>query len=267
MAENVIKDMTKKSFVVTKNEIKKYLRGKKILIISGIIILVLALTTILPYAIGDGLSDQPLVLAHDYMMLMDFIIAVIAILFAATTIVSEFEERTALITFTKPIRRSSIFLGKFVATSLIGALFVIIYFMAVALISLCVTGEIASELFTSMGLALLYMMGVTGVALLLSSVMKKSSNATLIAFVVLIVILPIITHSIVAALGDVIMVGEQITGIDYGSVWWMLDVAGYDIGGVLEGADVNVLTSAGVMVAWCTIATILSYILFRRRDF
>ena len=264
MTDNAIKDITKKSIVVAKNEMTKYLRGKKILVIAGIMILALVGLTGVGIIVGDEILNDTKVFTSIYMVFASFIMGLIAVLFASTAIVSEFEERTALITFTKPIRRSSIFLGKFIATSLLGILFVIIYFVAVALLSFIVTGEILPELLTSMGLALLYMMGFTGVALLLSSVTKKGIIAILLAFVIILLVLPLITMLIAAALGGM----DAVASDDFSSAWFMLDVAGSDIVNIFnENGDVKVFTSAAVMAAWCAVTTIASYLLFRRRDF
>jgi len=256
VANNAFVDITKKSVVVAKNELKKYLRGKKILICAGLMIFILAIMISVPYLLGDGLPEDPLSIAFMFTMFAYLLAAMTAILFAATAIVSEFEERTALITFTKPVRRSSIFLGKFMASSLIAIVFVLLYFVAVIVVSLCVTGEVAPELYTAIGLTLLYTMACTGLAMLFSSIMKKGSTATLLTLMTLFLLLSIISQVVSMALSDP------------NSVWWMLDTVAMDIFGVLNSSNsIDVLKSASVMIGWCAIPTVLSYLIFRRKNF
>ena len=255
MSDSFFVDTVKKSTIVAKNEMKKYLRGKKILINVGILIVLLALVVSLPYIFGDGLPKDAMVLSSGFANFVGLFALLTAILFGATTIVSEFEERTALITFTKPIRRSSIFLGKLVATTAIGAVFIIVYYLAIAAISLIVAGEVVSELFASMVIALAYMMSTIGLSMFLSSVVKKGSTATLITFMLLIMILPILTITLAVSLGD------------ESSIWWMLDMVAGDIVNVFGGDPVNIAKTVGVLLGWFAIPTVLSFLIFRRKNF
>jgi len=98
----------KQSYVVMKNEIVKFTRGKKMLLFTALIFLVLILLTAVPYLLGDGLTDNATELAASYSSFVALIVLLFATLFASTSLVSEFEERTALILFTRPVKKSSI---------------------------------------------------------------------------------------------------------------------------------------------------------------
>lgn len=255
-------DDFRQSYVVMKNEFIKFVRGKKILLFAGIIVLVLALLTVMPYVFGDGLSKDSAELVSTYIMFSSFIVLLSAALFASSAIVSEYEERTALVLFTKPLNKWSIFLGKYAASAVMGIAFIAFYYLVTAVISLAVTGGVVGALFTSLGLAILYTLAACGVAMLISSVMKRSSVSTLLAFVLLLMLLPMMS----------LLMG---TSVD---VWWMLDQAGNAISGVLPSTGFDgeliaamtsseILRSAGVMVGWAAVSSVIAYILFRRRQF
>ena len=252
MSNNIVVDVTKKSIIVAKNEFKKYFRGKKLILCAGIMVLILAMLTILPYVFGDGLPKEPRELTLLFVFFAYLIVVLTATLFGSTTIVSEYEERTALITFTKPIRKISIFLGKFVAAIIVGVLFTLVYYGATIAICYAVTGAIASETFTSLGLALLYVFAAMGVAILISSAMKKGSSATIMTFITLLLLMSVLSLALSSSV----------------ETWWMLDQAADMIIHTLEGTEsMSAVTAAGVMVVWGLVTSVLSYVLFKRRNF
>ncbi|MCL1978903.1 MAG: ABC transporter permease, partial [Methanomassiliicoccaceae archaeon] len=158
-------DNMRQTGVIVKYELKKQFRGKRIAIFAVIMVLLLALCTILPYAFGDGLSAlSPNELARLYMgSMVQLYVILLATLFFASIIVSEFEERTALILFTKPLKKWSVFLGKISAALLIGFAFILIFYAVTAVISLIALGTVTSALLKSLGLALICMVGLGGI--------------------------------------------------------------------------------------------------------
>jgi len=252
MSNNIIVDVTKKSMIVAKNEFTKYLRGKKLIMCAGIVVLIFAMIAVLPYIFGDGLPKEPAELTSWFVMFAYLLVILTATLFGSTTIVSEYDERTALITFTKPIRKISIFLGKFVAAIVVGVVFILTYYIATVALCQAVTGTIPSEIFTSLGLALLYVFATTGVAMMISSAMKKSSSATIMTFVTLLLLMTVLSHALSMSV----------------ETWWMLDQAAEMIILILNGSgSMSAVTAAGVMVAWGIATSVVSYVLFKRRNF
>ena len=260
MKEGVADDL-RQSYVVMKNEMTKFFRGKRMLIFLGLAIAVFLLITVLPYLVGESLSKDPEQIILNYISFVSLLVLLAATLFASVTIVSEYEERTALILFTRPIKKSSVFLGKFSASLIIGVAFVIMYYIFVALISLIVARGIDPALAKSLLLAIMYAIGAFGVAILISSIMKKASTSTIITFVILLMILPIISMALSISV----------------DVWWMLDQASNAISYILPGnksaLDLmqipvpSVFKESLVMVAWGLVSSVAAYILFKRREF
>ena len=107
------KDDIRQAFVISKNEIKKFFRGKKILIFGILILLIILLETIVPFAFNAPYSSKDSLLSS-FVSFAVLIVELAGVLFTATSLVSEFEDRTALVLFTKPVNKWSIFAGKLI---------------------------------------------------------------------------------------------------------------------------------------------------------
>ncbi len=262
-------DDIRQSIVVAKNEIKKFMVGKKI-ILFGILVLALeALNLIVPYVWGNGFSTS-LDVTEALLGNITFFIIIAAVLFTATSIVSEFEERTALVLFTKPIRKWAIFLGKLMASVAIMVGFTLIIYLYTAIVCIVACGDVPSALLASLGLAICGIVGTSGLAIMLSSIFKKGSTASIMTLVFYLLVLS--------------MIGTLIS--TYGNVdtWWMLNDAMSNITNCIKGVLViddpmsmtyhydpvsaeNLLRSAGVMWVWGIVTAIAGYFIFKRRDF
>jgi ABC-2 type transport system permease protein len=249
MLEDSFSDNMRQAKVVMRYELKKYFRGKRIAIFAVLMGFVLLMLTALPYLFGDGLSSDPNELAFSYTSALQILIVVLAALFISGAIVSEFEDRTALMLFTKPMKKWSVFLGKLVSACAIGFMFVTVYYAVIAGVSLIVTGSVASSMLTSIGLALAYTVGTAGVAVLISSMVKKTSTAAVLTFVLLFMIFMMISQ---------IMTANSI------DPWFMLDVAGNGINDSLTQSAAYG-KSAAVMLVWGLVTSAAGYVLFRRR--
>ena len=251
MAEDSFSDNLRQTGVIMKYEIRKYFRGKKIMLFSALLVLVLVFLTVTPYISGEGMSSDPAEVWYSYMSWVQFIVLLLATLFVSGAIVSEFEDRTALILLTKPVRRWSVFLGKVAAALAVGSAFVLVFYAATAAVSLAATGSVASSMLTSLGLALAYTAGTAGVAVLISSAASKFSVAAILTFAALLMVSILISHVLSEASID---------------PWFMLDVAGGHINDCLRVDGLRVWRDAAVMLVWGLTAGAAGYLVFRRRE-
>lgn len=245
------KDDLRQSRVVMKYEFRKHLEGNKILLFGGLIVAVLLMLTVLPYVFGDGLPKDASKLGSLYLMFVSLIVLVAATLFTSGSISSEFEERTALIIFTKPVRKWSIYLGKYVASCMLGIAFMVVYYAIVCAVSLAVTSSIPPNFVASLGLTILYVLATGGIAIMISSFAKKSSTAAILTFITLLLLISIVT--------GVLMMNNVNT-------WFMLDDASNHISTSIT-CESGTGAAAGVMVVWAAITTIFGYFIFKRREF
>ena len=177
-----VTESARQSIIIMKNEIKKYFSGKRMYVFLALMGALVFILAVIPPILGkDG---DPIY----FYMLSSLVVLMASTLFASISIVSEYEERTALIILTRPIRKTSIFIGKALAAYLISLAFMALYYLVAAIVSLCFKQSVSIDLLVSFGYACVYAFATTGIAMTVSAFMKKSSTATIITFVILAVI-------------------------------------------------------------------------------
>lgn len=248
-----VKDDLRQAVIVGRYEILKFFHGKKIFIFGGLIIALYALMTYLMFAFGE--DDMTVRGAtQSYISFLGLLLLIGATLFSSVTIVSEFEDRTALTLFTKPVRKYSIVIGKFGAAFFLNIGIILIYFILSALAVAIKTGGVASEMAPSFGFCALYAFSLTGIAMFFSALMKKSSSASILTFIFILLV-----PSIVA------MIAALALKIDTAEMWYVLDVASAAVVNVYDG-PVEGVRDALVMIVWGLVPTIAAYFIFRKRE-
>lgn len=262
---------------VAGNEMLKFIRSRKFLMFGALVVALLALTTLLPYAIGSGISGSAGDVFSNYIGYSSFIVLLGATLFASYTIVSEFEERTALVLFTRPIRRLTIFLGKFVACFVLTAAVMVVYYLVAVAVAFAVTGDLVTSFLPSLAMCLAYVFATTGVAMLISSVMSRGGASAVMTFITILLLVSVVSSVISVAGTDPWFmldsasnaisnsVPEYVSGANE-----MMGEIGSGLGVSIEGALVepaDCLRSGAVMLAWGAATLMLSYLAFSRREF
>lgn len=276
MMSEIPGDLTQ-TCLVAKNEVIKFLRSRKFLLYGLLVVAILVLMTLLPYVIGDGISGSGGDVFSGYVGYVSLMVLLGATLFASYSIVSEFEERTALILFTRPLKKRTVFLGKFAACFVVTATAMAVYYVASLAIAFAVSGDLVTSFLPSLVMCLLYVFATTGVAMLISSLMKKGGTSAVMTFVTILLLISVV--SAVMSASDV-------------DTWFMLDSASSSItnsipehvassnelmaqmgqqlgvdmsGSMAEPADC--VASGGVMAAWGLVTLTLAYLRFSRREF
>ena len=253
--EKDYKDDLRQAMIVSKYEVMKFVSGKKIYIFAILEALVLGLLAVVMFFFSnEGFSTKGGLAT--YISFISLLMLVGATLFSSVTLVSEFEERTSFMLFTKPIRKSSIFIGKFLAAYVLNLLFVIAYYAISAILVAIKTGGSAIELLPSLGYCAAYIFALTGIAILFSSLMKKSSSASILTFVFILLVPSIVVSIVAIATGSV----------DVSSYWYILDVAEASVPNAISGSVENGARDFFVMILWGLIPAIGAYILFKRRE-
>lgn len=209
----------RRTFAVSKFELFRYSKGRNVLIMAAFMGIMLFALTVLPFATGKNYAD-----GNAASMMFSFPAQVLCItmatLFAAPSLVSDFEGRASFILFTKPISRESVFLGKFLAALVTGWVMTAIYFTASFLLVAGLTGEFVTDMFRSMFASMSYVFASAGLAMFFSSFSKRASTASILSFAVPLIMFTII--STILVMNDV-------------ETWFMLDTAADLIHSVLPG--------------------------------
>ena len=258
--------------VVFKYDILKYLRSRRLLGIIAIEVLVLLLITALPPLLGNSYPSNSDEFMQRYAGFTVLLVVIGATLFAGDAIVSEFQGRTGYLLFPKPVRRSVLLAGKFIASTAAIFAVIILYYVIALILDLGITGGFSTLGAESLLLALIYSVAALAVGYLISSVMKGSTGALILTFALFLFIFNIV-DSVLSAGGV--------------KPWFMLSFAGgiisditispYPVdvispGGGVRGALLgnvyapDIGLSIAVMVVYAAIALILCYWLFNRRE-
>lgn len=265
--------------VVTRYEILKYTRNKRLYLSIGLMVLMFLLFTAIGFLAEGGLTKDSKDLMSIYANGVMFLVILISTLMSAGALVSEFEDRTALIMFTRPVKKISIFTGKVVANFTITALIVAAYYGITTLFCLVWTGGVPSGILASFGFALLFGLATTGIALFFSAISKRSLIAAILTFFILLIMWMVVDNTLM------VMKIEPVFTLTY---------AGIAIAAAISGATTQLITAEdmfgpnpppewadfafynyvpdmtmaiGVMLAWFVVTILLSFLLFRRREF
>jgi ABC-2 type transport system permease protein len=175
------------TYLSVKFELVKHLKRRRLPIIA-------ALAVIIPLIFYVKVPNTADVFAATVLSFLNILIIISAAMFAGDAVCGEFEKKTSLLLFPTPQRRSTIFAGKYVAALLATFLAVILYYivMTLQIVQLYGWGHIPTELAKSLLTAVVYSFSAVSVVFLFSAILKRSISATIVGFLFLLMILPII---------------------------------------------------------------------------
>ncbi|HTY46484.1 MAG TPA: ABC transporter permease [Methanomassiliicoccales archaeon] len=179
--------------LVTRYELYKHIRSRRLIGILVIEALVLGLILALPAITGKPYPNDSARFIERFTGFTSLLIVIGAVLFAGDAIVAEFQNRTGYLILPNPVRRSTLFAGKFLAAIIIMFGVVTLYYVVAIIGSAIVTGSITDLVIQSYLLALLYVVAAAGMGFFISAVMKGATGALVFTFAVLFLILPVVT--------------------------------------------------------------------------
>lgn len=178
--------------VVTKYELLKYLRGRRLLIILALLAIIIILNLAVPPTIGSGYDPDPTAFTSTMLTEIGILIVLCATFFGADAIVSEFEQKTGLLLFPSAVKRHVLVLGKFIASALVSVGAVALYYGATVIAVVAIDGSIAENTSLSFLYALAYVFGIMAIAYLFSAIFRNSVYSIVLTFFTFFLILPII---------------------------------------------------------------------------
>jgi len=188
-------DDFKNMYLTIKFELLKHIKRKRILITLILAILIPLIFYIIPPLLGHDYASTANGFAASNLGFVNLLIILSGAIFAGDSISGEFENKTGLLLFSTPQRKSSIFIGKYIASLIATWLIVSLYYLITIMETASIYGGsgISVEIAQSFLLALLYSTSIVSIVFFFSSIMKKTITSTLIGFFLLLMILPIIT--------------------------------------------------------------------------
>ena len=257
--------------VVIKYEFLKHIRRRRLWVILGLALLAEVAVLIMLPTLSDGYPDNVLAMAA-LLTIGPTLAAIGAVFFAGDAIAGEYEGRTGFMLFTNPIRRVTLWTGKYLA-SLVAVVLLIIFSYAIIAISLLVIyGEVPVETYKSFGLCLLFGSAVISVTFFFSSVSKGAMGATVITLVFVMVISGII-ESVLSFTGNpywfLISAEGDSTYLVYGGIQTLLGSFGGGANFRTMLADfepLNIGLAVLGMVIYLVVGFVLSILISRRRQ-
>lgn len=261
-------DDFKNMYLTIKFEMLKHIKRKRILVTLILAILIPLIFFIVPPLLGQGYAATANGFAASNLGFVNLLIILSGAIFTGDSISGEFENKTGLLLFSTPQRKSSIFTGKYIASVIATWLIVSLYYLITSMEIASIYGAsgISVKIAQSFLLALLYSTSVVSIVFFFSSIMKRTITSTLVGFFLLLMILPIITAVFTVADVDPWFIVTHNEGL-------ITDVLGTVNGGGLgpgQGFNLTIFkpdlwSGIGVMSAYTVILFLTSIVMADRR--
>lgn len=191
------------------------------------------------------------------------------IFFGADAISTEFQTKTGYYLLPNPVKRSSVFLGKWIAAFFASAIAIGLYLTITIADGAIYFGlNIPYQLGESFALAIFYIFPILGVSFFISSVFKNSSYSILVTAILL--------------LFGFNSISPLITALSNSEPWYVLTYGAGIIANVLAASgfpphqvviagstsyNATILEGLAIMFAYFVVSTALGVLLFEREDF
>ncbi len=197
-----IREELKKMAIIVRYEILKHLRRKRIYIAITIFMLTGLACILVPACFNAPMPPDAKTFGANYVNflgMLELMTIICGTFFVGDAIASEFEHKTAFISFINPVKRETIVLGKYIAAFIPVALAVSLYYLVGAVAMYTSYNEISMKFVMSYLLELLYLASVTAFTMLFSSLFKRGILASVLSFILLFLVFPIISFILVLA--------------------------------------------------------------------
>ncbi len=190
------------ALLLSRYQLRDYLRARRFVLMMAIVAAIGAiLTFVLAYFHGAGLTGSSDAFYGSTWGGGVYVVMIFSgIIFGGDAIAGEFQNKTGYFLMGLPIRRTSVYVGKFLAA--LGASLVAVLFYLAILVGngayYMGAGAFPVTLLESFGIALLYLLALLGAVFLFSSMFKNSLYAVLVVAVLFLFGFTIIEELIVA---------------------------------------------------------------------
>jgi ABC-2 type transport system permease protein len=256
--------------IVVGYEFLKHIRRKRLWVILGLALLAEAAVLILLPVLSDGYPGNVMTMAA-LLTIGPSLASIGAVFFAGDAIAGEYEGRTGFILFTNPIKRTTLWIGKFLASYIAVTLLIVFSYVIIVVSLLVIYGEVPVETAKSFGLSVLFCGAVISITFFFSSVSKGAMGATVVTLVFVMVISGII-ESVLIFTGNpywfLISAQGDSTALVYGGMETFMGGFG---GGRFEDMMPNfepldIGQAAWGMVIYLVVGLVLSILISNRRQ-
>ena len=176
-------------------EFRKFLKNKRFFVMAIIAAVLPLIYYILPKLMSKDLVEDPLTLIELNLGSVNLLVILSAAVFMGSAVSGEIQNKTALLLFPTPQKRTSILLGKFLAAVLATWSITLMYYTITGLEAGAVYGfqNIPLEIMESLGISLLYGISVLSFMFLMTGFMKRSITAIITGILSYFMVLPLVS--------------------------------------------------------------------------
>jgi ABC-2 type transport system permease protein len=272
---NVVPSSVAQIGIITRYEMRNYFRSRRFFILLALWLIIGVLLTVLVAHFGAStLGNSELSFFSSWWgITSDFLVVFCAIFFGADAISGEFQNKTGYFLVGNPIRRSSIYIGKWFA-ALIASVIVVGVFTAITLANgiYYYGGAVPVEFWEALAFTFIYLISALGFAFFFSSLFKSSSFSILVS-----VILLLFGFSIIEELTIVFAHIEPWFLLSYGNsiISNVLNspypphtaTAGFDGSSVFTTYNATIPEGLTIMLVYFAVTAVLGLLLFERKEF
>src|SRR3972149_1134294 len=273
---NTIHNSISQAGTILKYEFMNYFRSRRFYILLSISLIISALlTSVVGYYRPESfLSSQMRFYAQWWGMSSTFVIVLSGIFFGGDAISGEFQNKTGFFLIPNPIRKSSIFVGKWLAAFIASSIILAIYTVITIANGVYYFGDgFPFEFIMSISFAWYYLAAVLSFSFLFSSLFKNSSYSILVTAILFLFIFSLI-QNLVSSLVQI----EPWFLLTYGAdiianiliVPYPPNVSTQSFGPnnfTLTSYNATVPEGLVIMTVYIVVTAILGLILFERKEF
>jgi ABC-2 type transport system permease protein len=272
-----VPDTVQQALILSRYQLRDYLRSRRFILMMAIVVAAGAiLTAVVAYFRPESIIDN----ANDFYGTLGsglvFVILFAGIIFGGDAIAGEFQNKTGYFLMGLPVKRGSVYVGKYLAALAASIVSVVVFLLILVGNAIFYLGAGAFadpvQLLEALGLSLIYLLALLGFVFLFSSLFKTSLYAVLVVAVMFL-------------FGFTILQGV-VTGLAHLEPWFLLSYANGVIGYPLTGVPPHVMTvtnrftgasmtsynptyveGIGVMLGYFVLTTLGGLFLFEREEF
>ncbi len=208
---------------LTRYQLREYLRSRRFVVLIGIVAVIgVILTSLVAYYRGSIISTNLAFYGSFWGTGVPFVSVLAAIIFGGDAIAGEFQNKTGYFLMGLPLRRATIYAGKYIAAFL-ASVAVVLFFLAILLANGAYyfrANALPWQLGVSLVLAIVYLGAVLGVTFLFSSLFKTSAYGFVLTAILFLI--------------GFTLLGDVITGLVKIEPWMVISYASSTIGNVFS---------------------------------
>ncbi len=179
-----VPDTLRQIGILSRYQLRDYMRSLRFAILYGLVVAVAAILTIVIayYRPAAFLTNPSALYGMAWGGGIAFVIVLTAVFFGGDAIAGEFQNKTGYFLMGQPIRRATVYIGKFLAAfaAALGGILLFALLLVANGVYYFGTGAFPLALGESFGLAVIYLLAVLGTTFLFSSLFKTSAYGTLL---------------------------------------------------------------------------------------